>query len=51
MNISYEKENFFKRMWNKIFYKRELLPVALGYTQKEVTLKLESIVEYLKNRI
>ncbi len=51
MSISYENECFFKRMWNNIFHKKELLPVALEYTQKEITLKLESIIEYLKNRI
>lgn len=49
MIISYEKESFFRRMWNNIFHKRELLPVALEYTQKEVTIKLESILEYLRN--
>ncbi len=49
MIISYEKENFLKRIWKEIFHKREALPVALEYTQKEVTLRLEGILDYLKN--
>ena len=49
MIISYEKENVFKRMWNNIFHKREALPMALEYTQKEVTVKFEQILEYLEN--
>ena len=49
MIISYEKENVFKRMWNNIFHKREALPMALEYTQKEITVKFEQILEYLEN--
>ena len=49
MIISYEKENFFFFLWNNIFHKREALPMALEYTQKEITVKFEQILEYLEN--
>ncbi len=45
-----EKPNFFRRMWNKLFHKVQLLDAPLEYTQREIKLKYENILNYLKYR-
>lgn len=49
--IRVKKYNFFTRMFNKIFCKRNLLPAPTEYTQKEVILKMEQILNFVTNRI
>ncbi len=41
------KECIFKRIWNRVFHKRKMLPSPLQYTQKEVKLKLYEILQFL----
>lgn len=47
-----EKLSFFKRMWNKIFHKDNLLlDSPAEYTEKEVKIKAYNIIDYLRYRI
>lgn len=47
-----EKLSFFKRMWNKIFHKDNLLlDSPAEYTEKEVRMKAYNIIDYLRYRI
>lgn len=45
-----EKPNFFKRMWNNVFHKTQILDAPLEYTQKEIKEKTDNIINYLKYR-
>lgn len=47
---SQKKLSFFKRMWNILFHKTKMLDAPLEYTQKEIRLKIDNIITFLKNR-
>ena len=50
INIYKEKENFLKRIWNEIFHKQLMLEAPVEYTQKEIKMKAENIINYLSTR-
>lgn len=53
MNNSYkikEKLGFFKRMWNEFFHKTKMIEAPIEYTQKEVKMKSDKIINYLSSR-
>ncbi len=47
---SQKKLGFFKRMWNILFHKTKMLDAPLEYTQKEIRLKIDNIITFIKNR-
>ena len=47
INSYKEKENFLKRIWNEIFHKQLMLEAPVEYTQKEIKMKAENIINYL----
>lgn len=45
-----EKTCFLKRMWNNIFHKNLMLEQPVEYTQKEVKVFTDNIIDYIKYR-
>lgn len=45
-----KKLSFFKRMWNNLFHKTKMLEAPLEYTQREIRVKIDNIIDFLKTR-
>ena len=50
INSYKEKDNFLKRIWNEIFHTQLTLEAPVEYTQKEIKMKAENIINYLSTR-